>query len=147
MFKICSKCKIEKDISDFHKCYSRKKGVHPQCKVCRLTYLANNKEKTHKYGKEYRKNNKDKTRNYSLKRNYGITLEQKQQIYVKQNKKCAICPRYIETVNSACVDHEHTTGKIREILCRKCNSALGLLQDNPEICFAAGNYILKHRTT
>lgn len=145
--KICFTYKIEKNFSDFHKRNTRKDGLCAYCKIC---VLKRNSEKEYKqqraiYGLQYRKNSIDQRRNYNLKKSYGVTLEQKKEMFEKQERKCAICPRTIENVNVACLDHEHITKKIREILCRKCNSAIGLLGDDPEICDNAAAYIRKHR--
>jgi len=43
------------------------------------------------------------------------------------------------------IDHDHVTGQVRGLLCGKCNSAIGLLQDDPEIIRAAAKYVMKHR--
>jgi hypothetical protein len=66
-----------------------------------------------------------------------INLEQFKIRLANQNGLCLICK-----INSAlCVDHDHVTGRVRGILCRNCNQAIGLLQDSSIICFAAGEYL------
>lgn len=64
-------------------------------------------------------------------------------LIIKQNKKCAVCHRPIDT--SAALDHCHITGKPRELLCRKCNVGIGMLQDDTTIVFNAFQYLVKHK--
>ena len=70
--------------------------------------------------------NKDRIRNNRLKREYGITLEQHKKMLTDQNECCAIC----KNKRPLKVDHNHDTGKVRGLLCDKCNVALGLLGEN-----------------
>jgi hypothetical protein len=78
-----------------------------------------------------------------------MTPEEYEVLFVSQNGLCAIC-RKPETriVNGVlarlAVDHNHNTGKNRELLCSRCNTAIGLLDENPEILAAAGGYLKKH---
>jgi len=79
-----------------------------------------------------------------LFRKYGITPEQYNEMLLKQDGKCAICrsvdSKSARTTNMA-VDHDHTTSKVRGLLCNDCNIAIGLLQDNPLVCEAAAEYL------
>jgi hypothetical protein len=60
-----------------------------------------------------------------------------------QNFCCYLCG---DKVNEyLCVDHDHNTGLYRKLLCRSCNSGLGLLKDNPELLRKAASYIEEHR--
>lgn len=85
---------------------------------------------------------KAKARNNALNCNYGITLKDYNLLLEKQNHKCAIC----ESDNAGGrgvfhVDHDHETGKIRGLLCHKCNTGIGLLDDNIKILSKAINYL------
>lgn len=86
-------------------------------------------------------------RDWTLKRQYGITLDDLNNMLQEQGGKCAICTKAIvaigtrEANDSACVDHCHDTGKIRGLLCRSCNTAIGLLQDSPDVIRAAAYYL------
>ena len=85
-----------------------------------------------------------------LIRNYGITYNDYIQLYNEQNSKCAICGQDGKLRASAqqsnvnlCVDHDHTTGKVRGLLCNTCNSALGQFKDSETILLTAINYLNK----
>jgi hypothetical protein len=69
-----------------------------------------------------------------LKRKYGLTFETRDALLAAQEGKCAICSRSIVfgTAGGAHVDHCHTTGRVRGILCGGCNTALGKLGDTIE---------------
>jgi hypothetical protein len=79
---------------------------------------------------------------------YGITPEQFDAMLLSQGHKCAICrtDKPGGTNRRFHVDHCHTTQKVRELLCNKCNAALGYADDNPAILFAAAQYLLRHRS-
>jgi hypothetical protein len=80
----------------------------------------------------------------NLKRRYGLTPEQYDALAAAQCHRCAIC-RDVELLGShLCVDHCHTTGRIRGLLCRECNSALGKFRDDPRLLNAARDYLLSH---
>ncbi len=70
-----------------------------------------------------------KIRNLSLKRKYGITIEQYEAIAKRQDGECATCHK---TPEKLVVDHDHTNGRVRGLLCDKCNRGLGLAYDNPD---------------
>lgn len=80
-------------------------------------------------------------RKHHLKTTYGISVTDYEQMLKKQNGKC-ICGRDNGKINLH-VDHDHKTGKIRGLLCYRCNHAIGLLADNPEILKALYKYLQK----
>jgi len=82
-------------------------------------------------------------RKWYLKHKYGITLEQKNKIYEKQNGKCLICKIKMLNKNDIHIDHNHKTGKIRGLLCGNCNRGIGLFKENPKILLNAIKYIKK----
>ena len=106
----------------------------------------NNKDKAKEYSKNYRKNyyenNKDKARQYNLNRNYSITIEEYNEMLVKQDSKCLGCGIHQSELKcKLAVDHNHTTGKIRGLLCRKCNLILGNAGDSPQILDNLAKYL------
>lgn len=83
-----------------------------------------------------------------LFRRYGITFENYSDLLEKQDHKCAIC-KATESGNSRTngnlfVDHCHTTGKVRGLLCSKCNHAIGLLNDDVDLLQKSILYLTSH---
>jgi len=78
---------------------------------------------------------------------YGISDEDYCRMLAAQNGKCVVCGRensgYVKNgeYTRMYVDHDHATGKIRGLLCRTCNSAIGFAQDNPEILEKLSKYL------
>jgi hypothetical protein len=116
-------------------------------------YRAKDPEKHKAYLRQYRKDNPEKYRlwdsNKALKRRYGISLVQLNQLWENQKGYCACCGQKMKRGGqeslSGCVDHDHTTGKVREILCTGCNIALAHLGENPARCELAAAYLRKHK--
>ena len=147
----CTKCKEFKLATEFAKYAKKVNGLTSQCKVCRnlrrKEHYYKNQDYEHKRVRSYRENNTEKVkasnRNTKLKRAYGITQEQYLEMSLRQDNKCACCGRETKLV----VDHCHTTGKIRELLCNNCNTALGLLNEDTTIVQNLSTYIRKHNGT
>lgn len=79
-----------------------------------------------------------------LKSHYGMTLEEYDAKLVAQDGTCAICQNECMTGKRLAVDHCHETGVNRDLLCNKCNTVLGKLQDDPlRICNFI-DYLLRH---
>lgn len=161
MNRICSKCQIQKTEMDFHKDSFGPNGLSSQCKVCRLeTYHSKkliykeqrkkfrqeNLEHCRKQGLNWYKSNKLTQKNSRLKRMYGITLEQHDQMLKDQDYKCAICKtdKPDGTGNQFNVDHCHTTGKVRGLLCWSCNSFIGYSKENIPSLESAISYLKLH---
>lgn len=85
---------------------------------------------------------KRKARNHELKRNYGLTYDEYELLLAQQGGGCAICGRGHEGRRRLAVDHDHTTGHIRGIVCAKHNIALAVL-DSPELPKLV-EYLKKH---
>ena len=102
----------------------------------RARYRAKNREKIRAYGRQWKKNNPT-TSNESYKRLYGITEEDYLRMLKEQNEVCKIClkpetAKAKDKVKRLSVDHCHMTGKVRGLLCHKCNTTLGKYEDNIE---------------
>lgn len=106
------------------------------------------KERHHRYQIE----NKEKIRIYRKKhgtgRRYGLKKEEYDKMNTKQEGKCAICGKNNikkgKTV-ALFIDHNHKTGKIRGLLCHKCNILLVLMDNNPELFPKMRDYLLKNK--
>lgn len=84
--------------------------------------------------------------NSSLRRNFGITLEEYNNMFKHQNGKCAICGIHqFELKKRFSVDHCHRTGKIRGLLCGNCNKGLGMFADDTGIVESALYYLIYHK--
>ena len=93
-------------------------------------------ESAKQYKRDYNNNRYDplKNKNNKLKKAYGIGLEEYNQLFENQQGCCAVCGIHqSELTRSLAVDHCHTTGAIRGLLCSKCNTALGLLNESEQI--------------
>jgi recombinational DNA repair protein (RecF pathway) len=104
-------------------------------------YYKNNKEMVLEGVKRWRENNPDKVKSAKLKRAYGITLEEYNVLLEKHDNRCYACGR----TDSLVVDHCHTTGVIRGILCNNCNSALGFVNDEIETLNRMIDYLERHK--
>ena len=81
-------------------------------------------------------------RKWRLKKLYGITPQEWSDIMAAQGGKCAICEK---PMSAPRVDHDHSTGRVRGMLCGTCNQALGLLMEDPVLCEVAGRYLRRTR--
>lgn len=157
--KKCTNCKIEKELSEFAKDKYNPDGLTYRCKKCRNIhyneFYKRNPEKQ-KIKNDSQKENRKKyysseegiksSRRSHLKRAFGISLEQYEDMFNIQNGKCAICNDFKthDKHGVLAVDHCHKTGKIRDLLCFKCNTVLGSVNDNIEILKNMINYLNKH---
>lgn len=90
---------------------------------------------------KWRKENPRGHRKWALQYFYGITLEEWDALVLSQEGRCAICQQPAELT----VDHCHTSGKVRELLCGLCNLGLGHFRDDPIRLRAAADYAERHR--
>jgi hypothetical protein len=89
-----------------------------------------------------RKENPDPIRSAKLQAAFGIGLDEYNRLLVNQDYKCAICGRHESNITRRlAVDHCHTTGKVRGLLCGPCNTGLGLFKDSPSFLTNAINYL------
>jgi hypothetical protein len=126
MKKRCSQCKFPKDESEFCKDRSRPDGLNHRCRLCNRSHVQNIAAKQKKqFGKKkYRR----RRRKYELTHYYGISVEDYAKLVKNQGDKCAICGTKPEAYLA--IDHCHETNRVRGLLCRKCNSAIGLFDDD-----------------
>jgi hypothetical protein len=97
------------------------------------------KEKQVARAREYRANNPDAGREAKFKYKYGISLFQYELLFKAQNGKCAICDEPSKATLD--VDHDHATGKVRGLLCRRCNLGIGHFCDDPDVIRNAMKYL------
>ena len=83
-------------------------------------------------------------------KNYGVSLEDYEFMLKRQGGCCAICKSskpwgFVKEPKGSkeffCVDHDHTTGEVRGLLCQPCNKGLGCFGDNPDYMREAIKYL------
>ena len=150
--KECTKCKEIKPLTEYYN--HVKHGPRPACKACTKLESAknwkNNKANIDKKNREWRAANPNKVykimRKVRLKRKYNITPETFDLMLKNQGNKCRICG--LDQKDSGrifVVDHSHKTGKVRSILCDSCNTALGLLKENPDTIESMRQYSIEFK--
>lgn len=100
--------------------------------------------KTKKYQKENRETYLVSKKNTSLKKLYGITIIEYKEMFEKQKGVCAICFKHNKSSKKLGVDHNHTTGKVRSLLCDKCNRGIGFFNEDIELLKKVIKYLKKH---
>ena len=83
------------------------------------------------------RNRRRDNRRYHLRQRYGIEPEEVDRLVAAQDGVCAICRQN----SPSHVDHDHTTGRIRGVLCVPCNNGIGLFRDRPELLHRAAEYV------
>jgi hypothetical protein len=121
----CSKCRDWKAPSEFNKNKNQKSGLNYACRVCM----------------------KADTRKYNLPAKYGITAANFAEMLLAQGGKCACCGESFRMEGKAserpCVDHNHSTGEVRDLLCGKCNLAAGNVGDSSIRAMDLAKYLKK----
>lgn len=107
-----------------------KAGAHrPRCTEC----------ETERH-REWRNKNPESWAQRRLKQ-YGLSLEEYEDMLESQDWRCAICGKEPERL---CVDHDHDTGSVRGLICQSCNKGLGFFRDQPELLELAATYLREH---
>ena len=142
--KVCYGCKKRYPAtSEFYwKCERGSLGLQSRCKECQREYNKRTRhrysERTKQYNKRYYAGRQDELRGtrraHNIKRNFGLTLKDYNNMAMEQHGLCAICglpeksKHQSGQVRHLAVDHNHNTGKIRGLLCSDCNRAIGFLR-------------------
>jgi hypothetical protein len=125
--KVCTKCKAEKPNTDQF-FYNRKDNRYNNYYLSSWCKSCSNK----------------KDRENHLIRKYGLDGIALEQMLIKQQHRCHICERKFSLKESHArmhIDHCHTTGKVRGVLCAGCNIGLGHFKDNPVVLRRAAQYL------
>ena len=137
--RICRVCKKDKNLlEDYYlsrKDPTKKSSYSYECKEC-----------TVKRTTEYNKKNSKSVRSQYLKRNYGLTFEEFETMLSDQDNCCAVCGGK-ETYGRHkrfTVDHNHNTGKVRGLLCHRCNTAIGLVNEDIHTLKSMIQYLESH---
>lgn len=162
--KRCTKCGFEQPLENFYKARGTKDGHRGDCRACfakraAARHAANPepaRERTRRWQQENPDRVREKKAQYTaegrtqasnrrshLKRKYGMTPEQYDEMLAAQGGGCAICGRPPKKI-SLHVDHDHETGAIRRLLCFLCNNLLGDAGDDPGLLEKAAAYLRSH---
>ena len=121
--RVCKTCGVDKPLTEYNK-QSNRTSYYTWCKECHK--VLNRKSK--------------------LKRLYGITPGEYDDLYKKQNGCCEICGKHqSEQKRRLDIDHNHTTGKVRSLLCTQCNVAIGLFEENIDTMMSGIEYLKGNR--
>jgi hypothetical protein len=137
LVKICNICGKLYGLHHYNKCKSKKNGIRGECKYCQSNTR-----------KKYSINNYDSYNEYirKIKRIYGVSKEDYEDMYSKQDGCCSICGKKESESNRRLhIDHDHKTGKVRELLCSNCNTTLGKVKDRIDILYKCIKYLKKHK--
>lgn len=146
--KTCTKCKIEKPLDQFPNRKESPDGKRNDCKLCKSE--TDKARKAHLDPKQVTLETHAYRREWRLKRVYGIDQQEYERMFEAQSGLCFICngpPDGRRTYAGRLhlhVDHDHTTGKIRSLLCGKCNRGLGEFKDDPDLMAKAIAYLKFH---
>lgn len=120
--RVCSICKKEKELEKFGKNKSMALGYAYQCKPCHNRRVNDR----HRFTR------------------YGVTSEQFKEMLTKQDNLCAICRKVsvgCRKGSDLCIDHCHTTGRVRGLVCKRCNVVIGKIYDDPLIAQRLVEYL------
>lgn len=104
-------------------------------------YYQRHQEEIRSRCSSYYKKHRDEILARATARRYGLTTDEVVAILDSQGGKCAVCGTSRFDGRGPCVDHDHATGRVRGILCGRCNFSAGLLHDNPEVALALAIYL------
>lgn len=145
--KKCTTCGVEKNLNEFFNSKIYKDGKSYRCKSC--DNIARN---------AYRAKHRDKHLRWQRERNwkhcYGIGRPEFEAMWENQDGMCAICGVKMTNIeidndpvnksNTSCIDHCHSSGRVRGILCARCNKGLGMFDDDPVKITKAVDYLLRN---
>lgn len=146
--KLCQR-KIAKDYRERNKEKLRQQRIRRKDKIkaWKEKYYSDpqKKEEARAYSRAYyyKQNGIEKGFNSKLRTRFGITRDQYDFLLKCQNDGCAICGANVARKNAKhlAVDHDHQTGKVRGLLCTRCNRVIGSFQDNPDLLRKAAQYL------
>lgn len=144
-------------------CPGARRPKSPRCDACRLVHrrlVGRDRARQARQRPEFREQQREASRRYReanpekvkatlrrgherhyRRRTYGLTCAEFAAMAMEQGLACAICGR----IGELHVDHDHATGRVRALLCGRCNKGLGLFGESPEALSAAIEYLARHR--
>lgn len=126
--KVCSKCTLKKNTEGFTKSKYNKSGFASWCKSCNSSY-SKNRYKNIMADPILSAVRREKGRQDRYKHLYGINISVRDEMFIEQKGKCFICTKNMIKGKNCVVDHNHKTGKVRKLLCIRCNTLLCAIED------------------
>ncbi len=161
--KVCFSCGEEKEEDAFNKNKRKKDGLETLCRVCRSQvvkspkaqearkrYYDRTKEDAKVKRAVYTEKNRERLKQKRLedryKKHYNMTVQQYEEMRLAQNCRCFICNTHESenTHGKLFVDHDHTSGNVRKLLCNNCNIALGHIKDDRILLSKMDQYLKDH---
>lgn len=145
--KTCVKCYVSLPRSSFCVSEQRSDGLKGWCRACSSTYgqqwNKSNPDKITEYAKTRWSTHKAHDTSKRLQRLYGVSLDDYLELIKEQGNCCAICGSADPggRIENFHIDHCHDSGQFRGLLCMRCNTALGLFKDSPEVLLQAYEYL------
>jgi hypothetical protein len=134
--KKCYVCCEVKEHTEYNKCSKAKDGLQHYCRVC-----------SNKKRKDWDLEDPERTKGKYLRESYGLSFSQYAEMRDNQNNKCAICgEEETRFLKKLVVDHCHSSGEVRKLLCNTCNHGIGNFKDNVELLKKAIGYLENHQT-
>ncbi len=137
--KVCTRCDTKKTMGQFHRWSLSPDGRKGYCITCASAI-------NRRYRAENRAAVLQRSKEKHYREEYGVTLAEKEIMFDQQGKICAGCGSSTPRHNHGwSLDHDHTNGKLRGVLCSPCNTALGMVRDNVETLQKLVVYLQFHR--
>lgn len=164
---ICRACEEPRPVGDFPPAKvktPRERDYYATCRSCRKQYLREygRRPEVLEYKRQYARDPENRKRltaaqreankkagpqrawAYYIKHKYGLTASEYAAMVARQGGHCASCGGDPDSRGLA-IDHDHKTGKVRELLCHPCNHGIGQFRDDPERMRLAAAYIERHK--
>ena len=149
--KICPRCGVQKNVTEFYRKHRTSRELHSHCKECMKAEMAAPEYRARSNARRRHRRFIDpavslKSRQQKVWRKYGLSWDDLLKMLVSQNGCCAICRKGITPDSDAKadqphIDHCHTTGRIRGLLCLTCNTGLGMFGDSLDLLDCARAYL------
>lgn len=144
----CYKCKTEKATDQFMPSEQRKMG-YKRCRLCLNRYLQviSKLPRAARRRNYYEKNPEQRARDRrrdAITSKYNVRVSWIEDLLKHQKGRCAICKsKQSKGFKSLCVDHSHSSGEVRGMLCDRCNSGIGQFRDDPALLASAILYLVR----
>lgn len=143
--KHCRSCGRDLPLESFNVMRSAADGRQHRCRECQTAANARwreeNREQSRRKAREWNAAHPEQAAEHHYKSRYGITWAEYDAMLSAQGGVCAICLEVCPTGQRLCVDHDHETGAVRSLLCRRCNQGLGAFRDRPDLLDTAAAYL------